>query len=462
MTSYHMSPEAFRKNGHALIDWIAGYMESVENLPVQSTVEPGEIRQKIPESAPEIPESFDALLADLDSVVMPGVTHWQSPNWFAYFPANSSPPAVLGELATAGLAVQGMLWSTSPAATEIESAVLDWLVELMGLPQSWKMSGPGGGVIQMSASDSTHAALVVARHNTDVPIERQVVYASSQAHSSIEKGARVAGFSHVRLVEVDRQFALDPAALSAVIERDLESGLTPVFVVSALGTTGTGAVDPIGEIGRLARKYGLWHHVDAAWAGNAMICPEYRHHQPDLSNVDSYTFNPHKWMFTNFDCNVFWVADRGPLLETLSILPPYLRNAASDSGEVVDYRDWHVPLGRRFRALKLWWVLRSYGAEGIRHHIGEHIRMAQALSARLQSDSRFEVISPTDFALVCFRHVDGDEATNRIAEKVNESGRAMLTASRIDDRAFVRVSVGQTRTEQRHVDALWEMINDFA
>ncbi|MEC9328739.1 MAG: pyridoxal-dependent decarboxylase [Pseudomonadota bacterium] len=462
MTSYHMSPEAFRKNGHALIDWIAGYMESVENLPVQSTVEPGEIRQKIPESAPEIPESFDALLADLDSVVMPGVTHWQSPNWFAYFPANSSPPAVLGELAAAGLAVQGMLWSTSPAATEIESAVLDWLVDLMGLPQSWRMSGPGGGVIQMSASDSTHAALVVARHNKDVPIERQVVYASSQAHSSIEKGARVAGFSHVRLVEVDRQFALNPAALSAVIERDLDSGLTPVFVVSALGTTGTGAVDPIGEVGRLARKYGLWHHVDAAWAGNAMICPEYRHHQPDLSNVDSYTFNPHKWMFTNFDCNVFWVADRGPLLETLSILPPYLRNAASDSGKVVDYRDWHVPLGRRFRALKLWWVLRSYGAEGIRHHIREHIQMAQALSARLQSDSRFEVISPTDFALVCFCHVDGDEATNRIAEKVNESGRAMLTASRIDDRAFVRVSVGQTRTEQRHVDALWEMINDFA
>ncbi|GIT54578.1 MAG: aspartate aminotransferase family protein [Pseudomonadota bacterium] len=462
MTTYHMSPDAFRKNGYALIDWIAGYMESVENLPVQSTVRPGEIRGKIPESAPEAPEPFDALLADLDSVVMPGVTHWQSPNWFAYFPANSSPPAVLGELAAAGLAVQGMLWSTSPAATEVESAVLDWLVDLMGLPQSWKMSGPGGGVIQMSASDSTHAALVVARHNTDVPIDRQVIYASSQAHSSIEKGARIAGFSHVRLVEVDRQFALDPAALSKAIERDIESGLTPVFVVSALGTTGTGAVDPIGEIGRLARKFGLWHHVDAAWAGNVMICPEFRCHQPDLSNVDSYTVNPHKWMFTNFDCNVFWVADRGPLLETLSILPPYLRNAASDSGEVVDYRDWHVPLGRRFRALKLWWVLRSYGAEGIRHHIREHIRMAQALSARLQSDSRFEVISPTDFALVCFRHVDGDESTNRIAEKINASGRAMLTASRIDDRAFVRVSVGQTRTEQRHVDALWEMIDDFA
>ena len=462
MTTYHMSPDAFRKNGYALIDWIAGYMESVENLPVQSTVRPGEIRGKIPESAPEAPEPFDALLADLDSVVMPGVTHWQSPNWFAYFPANSSPPAVLGELAAAGLAVQGMLWSTSPAATEVESAVLDWLVDLMGLPQSWKMSGPGGGVIQMSASDSTHAALVVARHNTDVPIDRQVIYASSQAHSSIEKGARIAGFSHVRLVEVDRQFALDPAALSKAIECDIESGLTPVFVVSALGTTGTGAVDPIGEIGRLARKFGLWHHVDAAWAGNVMICPEFRCHQPDLSNVDSYTVNPHKWMFTNFDCNVFWVADRGPLLETLSILPPYLRNAASDSGEVVDYRDWHVPLGRRFRALKLWWVLRSYGAEGIRHHIREHIRMAQALSAKLQSDSRFEVISPTDFALVCFRHVDGDESTNRIAEKINASGRAMLTASRIDDRAVVRVSVGQTRTEQRHVDALWEMIDDFA
>ncbi|MEE3293847.1 MAG: aminotransferase class V-fold PLP-dependent enzyme, partial [Pseudomonadota bacterium] len=349
MTSYHMSPEEFRANGHALIDWIARYMENVEQYPVMSTVEPGTIREKLPGTAPEQPEAFKALLDDLDNVVMPGVTHWQSPSWFAYFPANSSPPAILGELAAAGLAVQGMLWSTSPAVTEIESAVLDWLVDLMALPQSWKMSGPGGGVIQMSASDSTHTALVVARERHDVPVDRLVVYASTQAHSSIEKGARVAGYKHVRLVDVDGNFALDTTALAQAIEKDVTSGLTPVFIVSALGTTGTGAVDPIDAIGELARRYGMWHHVDAAWAGNAMICAEHRLHQGTLENVDSYTFNPHKWLFTNFDCNVFWVADRKPLLDALSILPPYLRNEASDSGQVVDYRDWHVPLGRRFR-----------------------------------------------------------------------------------------------------------------
>ncbi|HIP04904.1 MAG TPA: aminotransferase class V-fold PLP-dependent enzyme, partial [Gammaproteobacteria bacterium] len=282
MTSYHMSAEEFRANGHALIDWIARYMENVEQYPVMSTVEPGAIRKKLPGTAPEQPEAFKALLEDLDNVVMPGVTHWQSPNWFAYFPANSSPPAVLGELAAAGLAVQGMLWSTSPAATEIESAVLDWLVDLMALPQSWKMSGPGGGVIQMSASDSTHTALVVARERQDVPVDRLVVYASTQAHSSIQKGARVAGYKHVRLVDVDKNFALNPTALAQVIEKDVTSGLTPVCVVSTLGTTGTGAVDPIDAIGELARRYGMWHHVDAAWAGNAMICSEHRFHQGTL------------------------------------------------------------------------------------------------------------------------------------------------------------------------------------
>ena len=339
MTSYHMSPEEFRANGHALIDWIARYMENVEQYPVMSTVEPGTIRAKLPDKAPEQPEAFKALLDDLDNVVMPGVTHWQSPNWFAYFPANSSPPAILGELAAAGLALQGMLWSTSPAVTEIESAVLDWLVDLMALPQSWKMSGPGGGVIQMSASDSTHTALVVARARQNEPVDRLVVYASTQAHSSIEKGARVAGYKHIRLVGVDENFALNTTALAQAIEKDIASGLTPVFVVSALGTTGTGAVDPIEAIGELAKRYGLWHHVDAAWAGNAMICPEHRFHQGKLENVDSYTFNPHKWLFTNFDCNQIWVADRKPLLHALSILPPYLRNEASDSGQVVDYRD---------------------------------------------------------------------------------------------------------------------------
>ena len=460
--NYHMSTADFRRHGYALIDWIANYLDTVEDKPVSSEVEPGAIRALIPEHAPEEPEEFADIMADLDRVVMPGVTHWQSPNWFAYFPANSSPPAVLGELAAAGLAVQGMLWSTSPSATEVESAVLDWLVDLLGLPQSWKMTGPGGGVIQMSASDSTHTALVVARHRCNAPIDQQVVYASNQAHSSIEKGARIAGIKELRLIDVDECFAMDPAAFETAVRQDRDNGLTPIAVVSTIGTTGTTAVDPVDTIAEIAIQHGLWHHVDAAYAGTAMICPEFRHLQNGLNRVDSYTFNAHKWMFTNFDCNVFWVADRKPLIETMTILPPYLRNKASESDVVVDYRDWHVPLGRRFRSLKLWWVLRSYGAAGIRHHVREHVRMARDLDARIAGDPRFTLVAPTLFSLVSFRHVGGEQATSDLAAAINATGKAMVTSSKISDETFIRVSIAQTRTEPRHVDALWRIIDDHA
>ena len=460
--NYHMSTADFRRHGYALIDWIANYLDTVEDKPVSSEVEPGAIRALIPEHAPEEPEEFADIMGDLDRVVMPGVTHWQSPNWFAYFPANSSPPAVLGELAAAGLAVQGMLWSTSPSATEVESAVLDWLVDLLGLPQSWKMTGSGGGVIQMSASDSTHTALVVARHRCNAPIDQQVVYASNQAHSSIEKGARIAGIKELRLIDVDKCFAMDPAVFETAVRQDRDNGLTPIAVVSTIGTTGTTAVDPVDTIAEIAIQHGLWHHVDAAYAGTAMICPEFRHLQNGLNRVDSYTFNAHKWMFTNFDCNVFWVADRKPLIETMTILPPYLRNKASESDVVVDYRDWHVPLGRRFRSLKLWWVLRSYGATGIRHHVREHVRMARDLDARIAGDPRFTLVAPTLFSLVSFRHVGGEQATSDLAAAINATGKAMVTSSKIDDEAFIRVSIAQTRTEPRHVDALWRIIDDHA
>ena len=460
--NYHMSTADFRRHGYALIDWIANYLDTVEDKPVSSEVEPGAIRALIPEHAPEEPEEFADIMADLDRVVMPGVTHWQSPNWFAYFPANSSPPAVLGELAAAGLAVQGMLWSTSPSATEVESAVLDWLVDLLGLPQSWKMTGSGGGVIQMSASDSTHTALVVARHRCNAPIDQQVVYASNQAHSSIEKGARIAGIKELRLIDVDECFAMDPAAFETAVRQDRDNGLTPIAVVSTIGTTGTTAVDPVDTIAEIAIQHGLWHHVDAAYAGTAMICPEFRHLQNGLNRVDSYTFNAHKWMFTNFDCNVFWVADRKPLIETMTILPPYLRNKASESDVVVDYRDWHVPLGRRFRSLKLWWVLRSYGAAGIRHHVREHVRMARDLDARIAGDPRFTLVAPTLFSLVSFRHVGGEQATSDLAAAINATGKAMVTSSKISDETFIRVSIAQTRTEPRHVDALWQIIDDHA
>ena len=465
MTSDHMSPEEFRRRGAEVIDWLADYMESVEDRRIVPNVVPGEIYQSLPKRAPEEPEPFDRLLQDLDELVMPGIVHWQSPGWFAFFPSNNSGPSVLGELAAAGLAQQGMNWATSPVCTEIEMRVLDWLVDLMGLPQSWKMDGPGGGVIQMSASDATHVALVVAREQArgrGASIDDQVVYGSVQAHSSIEKGARIAGFVHVRLIDTDDAYALDVTALRTAIDADVDAGLSPAMVVSSLGTTGTTAVDPIRKIGEIAEEFSMWHHVDAAYAGSAMICEEFRHHQDGLEHVDSYVFNPHKWMFTNFDCSVFYVADRRPLIDTMGITPPYLRSAASDADAVVDYRDWHVPLGRRFRALKLWWVLRYYGAEGIRRHIRKHVRLAQDLAARLKEDARFEIVAPTPFSLVCFRHVDGDGATDALVTSLNDSGEVYLTPTTLDDRRIIRVSIGQSHTENRHVDRLWELIDSMA
>ena len=455
-----MSPAEFRRHGYAMVDWIADYLENVAEYRIRPDVKPGEIRAMLPDRAPEDPESFEAIMRDLDEIVLPGITHWQSPGWFAFFPANSSPPSILGEMASAGLATQGMLWSTSPAMTEIESVVMDWLVGLLGLPDTWKTTGPGGGVIQMSASDSTHTALAVARRLA--PPGRPVAYTSREAHSSIEKGTRVAGYEQLRLIDVNDRFAMVPASLEAAVQADVADGLAPAFVNSTVGTTGTTAVDPVRAIGEIARRHGLWHHVDAAYAGSAMLCEEFRHHQDGLELVDSYTFNPHKWMLTNFDCSAFFVANREPLLDALSIAPPYLRNKASESGEVIDYRDWHVPLGRRFRALKLWFVIRSYGAEGIRQHIREHVRLARELEAKLQADPRFEIVAPTPFALVSFRHAAGNAATDRLTEAINASGHSYVTASQLEGRAFIRVSIGQAATEQSHVDRLWDLVDGAA
>ena len=461
----HLSSDEFREHGHALIDWIADYWERVEELPVVSHIAPGTIRDQLPPNAPETGEPFEDLIKDLDSVVMPGITHWQHPSWFSFFPANASPPSVLAELVSAGLGVQGMLWSTSPAATEIESHVLDWLVELLDLPTSWKTTEQGGGVLQMSASDSTHTALVVARHQAaklGISPDSMVAYASTQTHSSIQKGATVAGYGHITLIDVDEEQAMRPQDLRAAIDRDRANGLNPVFVAATVGTTGTTGIDPIRSIGEICRNEDLWLHIDAAYAGNAMLCPEFRHHQDGVELADSYTFNPHKWLMVNFDCSVFYVADRGPLIDCLSILPPYLKNEASESGAVIDYRDWHVPLGRRFRALKLWWVIRSYGAEGLRSMIRYHVALAEQLANRLESDPRFDLVAPHPFALVCFRCTESDEATTRLIEAVNASGEVAWTGSELDGRPMIRVSIGQRATEQRHVDALWALIDELA
>ena len=455
--------EAFRRNAYALVDWVVDYLGGLEDRPVREPAQPGDVRAKLPGRAPEDPEAFDAVLADLERVVVPGLTHWQHPGWFAYFPAQSSPPAILGELAAAGLGVQGMLWSTSPAATEIESHVLDWLVDLLGVPQEWKTTGAGGGVLQSGASASTHTALVVAREQcllrSGAGPKDMVAYTSSHAHSSIEKGARMAGYGHIRLLATDREFAARPDALAAAVAEDRRAGLVPAFVCSAVGTTGTTGVDPVRRFGEIARAGQMWHHVDAAYAGSAMICEEFRHHQDGLELVDSYTFNPHKWLATNLDCSVMWVADRRPLIEALSVLPPYLRDEASESGQVIDYRDWHGPLGRPFRALKLWFVLRCFGAEGLRKMIRTHVAWARELADRIDAHRKLTTISPTPFALVSFAHVDGNGATDALVDRINDDGRFYITASTADGMRYARISVGSTWTARAHVEALWDLID---
>ena len=457
--------DAFRANGHALIDWIADYLADLGQRPVCEPVEPGDVRAQLPGSAPEHPEPFGALLADLDEVIVPGLAHWQHPRWFAYFASMSSPASILGELAAAGLGVQGMLWSSAPAQTELENHVLDWLVDLMGLPESWKTTSQGGGLLTSGASTSTLIAMITARERcralTGASAETMVAYFSRQAHSSVEKGARLAGFRNVRLLDVGGDFALLPEALATAVLQDLQAGLTPAVAVSALGTTGTTAVDPLRIVGETARQHRMWHHVDAAYAGSAMVCEEFRHHLDGIELVDSYTFNPHKWLATNMDCSVLWVADRTPLIDAMSIDPPYLRNHASDSGTVIDYRNWDVSLGRPFRALKLWFVLRTAGAEGLRNHIRLNIRWARDLSERIDNHPSLRRIAPTAFALVSFVHSDGDAATRALASAVNDSGRFYVTVSEIDGRAYVRVAIGSTWTTEQDVNSLWQFIDEW-
>ncbi len=469
--SFHMTPEQFRRRGHEMVDWIARYMEEAEKYPVLSQVEPGEVRAKLPQAPPQNGESFDAILRDVEEILLPGVTHWQSPNFFAYFPSNHSGPSILGELMSAGLSVQGMLWATSPACTELETHVLDWLVEMLGLPDKFLSTGAGGGVLQDTASTAEVVALLAARERrTDFETDRKgcrrplVAYGSSQAHSSIEKAVRIAGLGseQLRLIDVDRCFAMRPDALEIQITKDLAAGLEPCFAVATVGTTSSNAMDPLLAIGEICRRYGIWLHIDAAMSGTAALCPEFRHLHEGVELADSYTFNPHKWMFTNFDCNCFWVADREVLIKTLSVLPEYLRNQATTSGAVIDYRDWQIPLGRRFRALKLWFVIRHYGVEGLRFHVRRHVELAQDFAAKVEADPDFELAAPTPLNLVCFRHRGGDEVNQGIMDRCNASGDLYLTHTKLDGKLVLRMAIGQAHTESRHVDRAWQRIREEA
>jgi aromatic-L-amino-acid decarboxylase len=459
-----VTPEEFRRDAKQLVDWIADYLESIEQFPVASRVSPGDVRTSLPASPPASPESFEAVMADMDAVVVPGLTHWQHPLFFAYFPSNVSYPSILGELAAAGLGVNGMLWATSPAATELETLMCDWMVELLGLPERFRSEGGGGGVIQGTASEATLCAILAARHRArrrDLDADL-VAYATPHTHSALEKGLRIAGVERLRILDVDATFAMRPDALAQALAADCAAGLTPFLVCATAGTTSSLAFDPVAAIGPVCADAGAWLHVDGAMAGIAGLCPELRWVHDGLENADSYCTNPHKWMGVNFDCDLMYVADRRSLVDALSILPEFLRSAESDAGRVVDYRDWGIPLGRRFRALKLWFTLRLDGIETIRAMIRHHVELASELATWVDADDRFKLAAPPSLNLVCLRHRDGDAATEALIEGAKASGQALFTRTVLDGRSVLRFCIGNRSTERHHVVAAWKLLAQLA
>jgi aromatic-L-amino-acid/L-tryptophan decarboxylase len=462
-------PDDFRRHGHALVDWIADYLEGIERHPVSPSTEPGWVRAQLPSSPPTEAEPFEAVLADVDRVIVPALTHWQHPSFFAYFPGNSSYPSILGELLAAGLGVQGMLWATSPACTELETHVVDWMLDWLGLPDSFRSTGPGGGVIQGSASDATLCAILAARERATEGAGnragldgRLVAYATAQAHSSIEKGVRIAGVGsdNLRIVPHDAALAMRADALADLVAADRAAGRMPFFVCATAGSTSTEAFDPIPGIAEVCGQERLWLHVDAAMCGIAALCPELRWVHDGVERADSYCTNPHKWMGVNFDCDLLYVADRTALLNALSIQPAYLQTA--HTGQVIDYRDWQVPLGRRFRALKLWFTMRCDGLTALQTMIRRHVAWAQELAGWVAADDRFDVVAPHPLNLVCLALREGDDATDRLIESANATGQALFTRSVVDGRSVLRFCVGGRTTQRRHVEGGWALLSSLA
>jgi aromatic-L-amino-acid decarboxylase len=463
-----LDPDEFRRLGHAVVDWVAGYRAGVGDLPVRPTVEPGWVRAQLPAALPERPQPLEALFGELDRVVVPATTHWQSPGFFGYFPANASLHSVLGDLLSGGLGVQGMLWSTSPAATEVEQVLLDGLADALGLDPSFRFDGGGGGCIQDSASSAALVALLAALHRTsggrwrEEGVDgRERVYVTAETHSSLAKAVRVAGLGDraLRIVPPSAgSLSMSAEILAEMLAEDAAAGLRPVLVCPTIGTTGTGAVDPVRAVALAARPHGVWVHVDAAWAGVAALCPEHRDLLDGVELADSFCTDAHKWLLTAFDASLLWVRDTRALPDALSITPEYLRNSASDSGAVVDYRDWQVPLGRRFRALKLWAVIHGHGLDGLRAHLRGHVALAAELAGWIEAQPGFTLATPRSLSLVCFRLDAGDDATRAVLERVNASGSALLTHTVVDGRYVIRVAIGSVATEREHVVALWKAV----
>lgn len=463
-----MNSEDFRKYGREMIDFIADYLENNEKYPVKSQVKPREIFSQIPESPPDDAESFDDILRDISNIIMPGITHWQSPNFYAYFSSNNSYESILAELLSAGLGVHAFSWETSPAATELEEAMMNWLRLAIGLSTDFT------GVIQDTASTATLCSVLTARNkrlreNSDLnqsDISRFRVYCSKEAHSSIERAVMISGIGYQNLIkiDVDEKFALNIQNLRERIENDLANNLIPLCVVSAIGTTGSLAVDPVSEVSKIAKEFNLWHHIDAAYSGNAMILDEYKYLSKAADDCDTFVFNPHKWLFFNFDFSAYFVKDKEALISTFEILPEYLKT--SQGSAVNNYRDWGVQLGRRFRALKAWFVLRGMGLNNLKERLKYHNSLAKIVFDKISNENDFEILAPLSFNLVCFRYkpesINDDEKLNLLNEKIlseiNSTGKIFLTKTKLAGKTTLRMVTGTTRVSEEHVMKALEII----
>ena len=456
-----------------MVDWMAEYLENIEQYPVKSRLKPGEVIRNLPEHPPLQGESMDTILNDFKTIILPGMTHWQHPGFFAYFNANNSCPSILAEMLTATMGAQCMSWVTSPAAAELEERLMQWLGGMIGIPEYFS------GVIQDTASTATLCALLTAREQySDFKTNEQGlfgkktfrVYCSRESHSSIEKDVKIAGIgkNNLRKIGVDEQQAMIPQALEQAITEDLDHGHNPLAIVAAIGTTGSTAIDPLKPIARIARKYNIWLHVDAAYAGTALLLPENRWMIEGMEQVDSFVFNPHKWMFTNFDCSAYFVKSSESLIRTFEISPEYLKTP--EDQRVNNYRDWGIQLGRRFRALKLWFVIRHFGVTGLQEKIRDHIRWARELEVEISKSENFEMLAPVPLATLCFRYhprgIDDEEILNRIntalLESINKSKKIYLTHTKLNGKYTLRLVIGQTRIEKKHVDQAWEIIRNMA
>ena len=466
-----MNPSDFSAHAKAVADWVAEYRARIADRPVMAQTAPGEIRAKLPPAPPEQGEPFDAMLRDFDDIIMPGISHWQSPRFFGYFPSAGSLAGVLGDYLSSGLAVVGLSWQASPAVTELEEVVTDWMRQMVGLSDAWS------GVIQDTASTSTLVALVCARERaTDYSLAHGglqgqpaplVVYVSAHAHSSVDKAALLAGFGrdNVRIVPHDDAYAMRADALRDLVAQDLAAGRVPCAVVATTGATGTTALDPVRDIARVARAHGMWLHVDAAMAGSAMIVPDLRWMWDGVEAADSLVLNPHKWLGAVFDCSLYYVRDPEHLVRVMSTNPSYLQSAAD--GRVKNYRDWGVPLGRRFRALKLWFLIRDQGVRGLQARIRRDMDNAKWLEAQVRAEPHWRVLAPVVLQTVCVRHeppgLSGqalDQHTLGWVDRINRSGEAYLTPSMLDGRWMARVSIGAEATEYEHVAALWHVMRE--